>query len=162
MRRQGSVPYSAGRGGGGSGSSGSAAMRGSAPRKPPKTKPATTYHGTSWKYKPGDTTKSSSATTSYRTAEKYSKSNRAGRGPWPKGTGPDSKASGKPTVYRVTSENASTSSRKYRTTKKEVTSSSGWKIEGKAKPPRTQMKTAAAKKMGAEGPKRSMPKRKKK
>jgi hypothetical protein len=142
----------------GGGAARGASMRGSAPKAAPKSKPATTYHGTSWKYKPGDTTKSSSATTSYRTAEKYSKSNRAGRGPWPKGTGPDPKASGKPTVYRVTSENTSTSSRKYRTTKKEVTSPSGWKIEGKAKPPKTAMRAAAKK--GAEGPKKSVPKKK--
>lgn len=152
---------STGRVGGGAGSSRGASMRGSAPRPAPKPKPATTYHGTSWKYKPGDVTKSSSATTSYRTAARYASSGRAGRGPWLPGTGPSPKAQGKPTVYRVTPAEgkATTSSRPYRTTKKEVNSPSGWKIEGKAKPP--QRAVMRAEKKGSEGPKKSVPRKKK-
>lgn len=126
----------------GGGSRSAPAMRGSATRKPPKSTP-TTYHGTSWKYKPGDVTKSTSATTSYSTAKRYSTSGRAGRGPWLPGTGPSAKASGKPTVYRVTPNGkTTTSTRKYRTTKSEVNSSGGWKIQGKAKASKVAMKAA--------------------
>lgn len=131
---------SSGRVGGGSRG---AAMRGSAPRKPPKNTP-TTYHGTSWKYKTGDVTKSTSATTSYSTAKRYSTSGRAGRGPWLSGTGPSPKASGKPTVYRVTANGKTTTSqRKYRTSKSEVNSPSGWKIQGKAKAPKATMRAVS-------------------
>ena len=144
---------SSGRVGGGSGG---AAMRGAVYRKPPKTT-AKLYHGTSWKYKTGDVTRSSSATTSYGTAKRYSASGRAGRGPWVTGTGPSSKASGKPTVYKVKPASGKTvvSQRKYRTSKSEVNTNAGWTIKGKAKAPKAAMR--AAKKMGAEGPKRSSP-----
>lgn len=149
---------SSGRVGGGSAS---AAMRGSASRPAPKPKAPTTYHGTSWKYKTGDVTKSTSATTSYSTAKRYSTSGRAGRGPWPAGTSPSPKASGKPTVYKVkpAAGKTVTSQRKYRTSKSEVNSLGGWRITGKAKAPKVAMK--AAKKMGAEGPKKSSPRKKK-
>lgn len=151
---------SSGRVGGGSRN---AAMRGSAPRPAPKPKSTRYYHGTTWKYKTGDAVKSSSATTSYRIAKKYSSSNRAvSREEFAAKVSkrePNKKAYGKPTVYKVksTTGNVKTSQRSYRTSKSEVNSS--WKVTGKAKAPRATMRAAA--KMGTEGPKKSMPKRKK-
>lgn len=137
---------SSGRVGGGSAS---AAMRGSAYRPAPKPKKPTTYHGTSWKYKPGDVTTSTSASTSYSTAKKYSTSSRAvSREEFSAKVAkrkPNPKAYGKPTVYKVkpASGKTVTSQRKYRTSKSEVNSPGGWKIQGKAKAPKATMKTSA-------------------